>query len=93
MSKIAQHVIISPVITEKSTELGQNRKYAFRVDDKASKVDIKNAIQDIFKVKVTSVNTMNVKGKWKRVRAQIGKTASWKKAIVTLKEGDKIEFV
>ena len=88
------HVIIkSPVLTEKSTGMGEkDKKYTFRVDWNATKIEIKRAIEELFKVKVVRVNTSFVRGKKKRVRHSVGKTSDWKKAIVTLREGDKIEF-
>ncbi len=85
-------VIKHLLITEKGTVLGAQNKYLFSVDRKANKVDIKMAVQEIYKVKVTAVNTMNVSGKKKRVRFKEGKTASWKKAIVTLAPGQSIEI-
>ena len=86
-------VIIGTIFTERSTALQENEnKYTFKVSPKSTKVDIKNAVQKIFKVKVTSVNTVQVRGKLRRVRFKAGFTASWKKAIVTLNEGDSIDF-
>ena len=79
--------------TEKNAnyQLPQN-KYLFSVATNANKIEIKNAIEEIYKVKVKSVNTQNVIGKLKRVRQQQGRTADWKKAVVTLKEGQKIDL-
>lgn len=77
--------------SEKGTSLEKERKYLFRVATAATKVDVKRAVEEIYKVKVDSVNTTNVPGKLKRVRARAGYTAGWKKAIVSLKEGQKIE--
>ncbi|MBL7156890.1 MAG: 50S ribosomal protein L23 [Candidatus Omnitrophica bacterium] len=91
--KDAHSVIISPVRTEKGTNLLPLNKYLFWVDKKANKIEIKNAVQEIYKVKVEKVNTTAVKGKKKRVRYVEGKTSDWKKAIVTLKQGEKIEIV
>ena len=79
------------VRTEKGTFLEPDRKYLFRVAKKATKVDIKRAVEEIYKVKVRDVNTMTVRGKNKRVRQALGRTPDWKKAIVTLDEGHKIE--
>ncbi|ACX52617.1 MULTISPECIES: 50S ribosomal protein L23 [Ammonifex] len=84
-------VLIKPVITEKSTALLQQNKYTFIVHPKATKTDIKRAVETIFKVKVLKVNTMRVKGKVKRVRRAVGRTPEVKKAIVTLQPGHKIE--
>lgn len=78
--------------TEKSTVLEAYNKYLFSVDPRTNKIEIKKAVEEIYKVKVKSVNTMKVRGKMRRVRYQPGKTSSWKKAIVTLKEGHKIEI-
>lgn len=85
-------VIVSPWITEKGTKLADKGKYFFRVHRKATKDDIRKAVEEVFNVKVASVNTMNFAGKWKRVRLQRGKTSDWKKAVVTLKPGQKIEL-
>jgi len=90
MKKI--EIIIHPIITEKSTELQQQNKYCFKVDKRANKKEIMQAVKEIFGVEPIACNTINVKGKRKRERYRYGYTSSWKKAIVTLKEGDKIEF-
>lgn len=89
--KLAREIIIKPVVTEKSVDLMQENKYCFRVAKDANKIKIKNAIEEIFKVTVINVNTVNVHGKMKRMGRTQGKTASWKKAVVTLREGDSIE--
>jgi large subunit ribosomal protein L23 len=67
-------------------------KYLFLVDRSSNKIEIKKAVEDIYKVKVSGVNTVMMRGKSKRVRYAIGKTPDWKKAIVTLKEGQKIDI-
>ncbi|MCX7677780.1 MAG: 50S ribosomal protein L23 [Spirochaetes bacterium] len=85
-------VIIKPVISEKSTALAKIGKYVFRVSKKANKKIVKRAIKEIFNVEPVCVNIINVRGRRKRVRYNYGYTSSWKKAIVTLKEGDKIEL-
>lgn len=85
-------LIKKPLITEKSTSLSQNNQIVFEVDQTANKYDIKQAIEVIFKVKVEAVNTMNVKGKTKKFRGFIGQRKSYKKAIVTLKEGHTIDI-
>lgn len=85
-------VLRKPLVTEKSTSLLQDNKYTFEVDPEANKTEIKQAVESLFKVKVEKVNTMNVKGKLKRVRRIQGRTPDRKKAIVTLKKGDKIEI-
>jgi len=79
--------------TEKGAFLGANRKYLFEVAGHATKKDIKRAVEEIYNVKVEGVNTTVMPGKEKRVRYQLGKTPDWKKAIVTLKEGQKIEVM
>ncbi len=86
-------IIKYPVITEKSTAIfGPENKYCFAVAKGANKYSIKKAIEFIYKVTVLKVNIVKMSGKKKRVRHQLGRTPDWKKAIVTLKEGDKIEF-
>lgn len=86
-------VIQEPLITEKITrETEKYNKYAFRVHPTANKKMIKSAVEKIFNVHVTNVNTVNNSGKWRRVRFQPGKTANWKKAIVTVKPGEKIDI-
>lgn len=94
-------IIIEPILTEKINLLQENeRKYGFKVHPKANKIEIKRAVENRFGVKVEKVATMNVQGKAKqmtvrsggRVIRTSGKRADWKKAIVTLKEGEKIDF-
>jgi large subunit ribosomal protein L23 len=82
-------------LTEKATLLGdKHNKYVFRVSPRANKIQIKQAVERLFQKKVIDVNTSNYGGKKKRERTQnYGRTSHWKKAIVTLKEGDKIELV
>ncbi len=79
-----EEIIIAPVITEKSNDELQNGKYTFKVNKKATKIEIANAVEKLFEVKVLRVNTMNVNGKKKRVGYHVGKTSDWKKAIVTI---------
>ena len=81
---VAEDIILAPVITEKSSDGIQEGKYTFKVNKKATKVDIKNAVEKLFEVKVLSVNTVTVKGKEKRVGRNVGRTSDWKKAIVTI---------
>lgn len=91
--KTAQDIIIKPVITEKSMDGLQEGKYTFKVAKDATKPEIKKAVEKLFGVEVNKVTTMNVKGKMKRVGRFEGRTASWKKAIVTLTPDSKtIEF-
>ncbi|KXG75721.1 MAG: large subunit ribosomal protein [Tepidanaerobacteraceae bacterium] len=93
MSKDPHDIIIRPWITEKSMAMKEQRKYTFVVHPDANKTEIKNAVEAIFGVKVEKVNTMNVRGKKKRVGIHEGKRPDWKKAIVTLKKDSKpIEF-
>ncbi len=79
-----EDIIIKPVVTEKSNDGLQVGKYTFRVNKKATKVDIARAVEKLFDVKVLNVNTVTVKGKEKRVGVHTGKTSDWKKAIVTI---------
>jgi len=80
-------------ITEKGTLLAGQNKYLFKVDPTANKLEIKRAIEDFFKVKVVKVNTMNYDGKKRRQRTiHFGKKPDWKRAVVTLKAGDKIDL-
>ena len=87
----AYNVIIRPVVTERSFDLMGQNKYTFEVARDANKYQIKDAVEELFDVKVVRVNTLTVKPKTKRVRYVAGKTRSWKKAVVTLAEGDTIE--
>ena len=86
-------IIQTASLTEKSTLLSEKQKYVFRVYPRANKVQIKNAVERLFQKKVVDVNTCNYEGKWTRVRGPYGRKPSWKKAIVTLKEGEKIDLV
>lgn len=79
-----EDIIIKPIITEESNEGIQEGKYTFKVNKKATKVDIANAVEKLFEVKVLDVTTISVKGKEKRVGRNVGKTSDWKKAIVTI---------
>jgi len=85
-------VLRRPVLTEKNTVLQAQNKYAFEVAGRASKPQIKQAVEKAFKVKVTAVNVMTVPGKTRRIGRRQVLTQSWKKAVVTLNPGDKIEF-
>jgi large subunit ribosomal protein L23 len=87
----SQDIIKSLRRTEKSTTYEPNAKYLFLVDTKANKIEIKRAVEQIYKVKVADVNTFVSAGKLKRVRHQLGRTSETKKAVVTLKPGQKIE--
>jgi large subunit ribosomal protein L23 len=87
----AYQVVKNLLQTEKITGQSHLNKYLFTVDMCANKIEIKKAVEELYKVKVARVNTVIVPGKYRRVRQKWGKTAEWKKAIVTLKEGSKIE--
>ncbi len=88
----ARDIIIRPLVTEKTTALMQEGKYTFVVDKKANKIQIRNAVQEVFKVKVLGVNTINMFGKVKRVGRSVGRRSDYKKAIVKLAPGESIEF-
>lgn len=84
-------ILLGPVVTEKSTQGSEYNQVTFRVDRRASKPRIKAAVEGLFGVKVTAVNTLNMRGKVKRFRGRVGKRAAYKKAIITLAEGDSID--
>ena len=88
----ARQVILEPVVSEKSYALMADGKYTFRVDDRVHKTQIAAAVQEIFDVRVTEVRTMKVRSKPKRRGLHSGRTRSWKKAIVKLGPGDRIEL-
>ena len=91
--KMIQDVIIKPIITEASMDGLAEKKYTFQVAKNATKADIAHAVEEMFKVEVLSVNTINMKKKPKRLGVHFGYTSEWKKAIVTLKPDSKtIEF-
>ena len=86
-------VILEPCITEKiARETEKLGKYAFRVHSTANKKQIQWAVEKIYNVHVTKINTLNNQGKWRRVRSQPGRTSDWKKAVVTIKKGEKIDL-
>jgi large subunit ribosomal protein L23 len=87
-----EDILINPIVTEKSTAMQEKGKYCFKVDRRANKKQVMQAVQEVFNVRPVSCSIMRVKGKLKRVRYTPGYTSSWKKAIVTLKEGDTIEL-
>ena len=91
--KDATDIIIEPVISELSTIMAEEDKYVFVVRPDANKIEIKYAIEKLFNVGVKKVNVINVMGKRKRMRFKIGKRSDWKKAVITLNQGDKIEFI
>jgi len=92
MKELTQ-IIKEPVISEQSSIMAEIGKYAFIVRPDANKIEIKYAVEKLFHVKVEKVNTVNVMGKTKRMRYHIGRKPDWKKAVVTLKKGEKIEFM
>ena len=85
-------IITSPIVTEKSTKASELNKFSFYVDLSATKPEIKTAIEEIFKVSVTAVNTLRIKGKVKRFKGRLGQRSDRKKAIVTLAEGSSIDI-
>ena len=87
-------ILVRPLVTEKSTFLQERTNdYVFEVNPNANRVEIQKEIERVFpKVKVKSVRTLNVRGKWTRVGRNIGRRSNWKKAIVSLREGDTIEI-
>ena len=93
MIKTAQDIIVAPVVTEASMAAIAEKKYTFRVMKNVNKQEIAKAVEELFGVKVAKVNTINVRGRSKRMGLHSGKTPDWKKAIVTLKADSKgIEF-
>ncbi len=88
----AYNTIKTIIRTEKGTELLTQNKYIFWVEKNANKIEIKSAVEQLYKVKVKDVNTISMRGKAKRVRFEEGKTPDWKKAVVTLVQGQKIEL-
>jgi len=88
----ARDIIIRPIVSEKSFEMIEDNRYTFEVAKSATKPQISRAVEEIFHVRVAKVNTMNVNGKPRRLRYAKGKTRSWKKAVVTLREGDSIDL-
>ena len=91
--RMVEYIIIKPIITEASMDMLDAKKYVFKVQKTATKADIANAVEEMFKVEVADVNTINMKKKPKRMGVHAGYTSEWKKAIVTLKPDSKtIEF-
>ncbi len=85
-------IIVRPVLTEKSYRGLEENKYTFEVHPRTNKIEVAKAVEAIFKVRVAKVNTMTVKSKPRRYGLHQGKTRSWKKAVVTLEPGQKIDF-
>ncbi len=93
MKKDPQDIIVRPLLTEKGTRIQEEaNQYFFEVRKDANKVEIKHAIQKLFDVKVTNVRTILLPGKWKRLGRFTGRSTGWKKAIISLREGDTIEM-
>jgi large subunit ribosomal protein L23 len=87
-----RYLIKRPLITEKTTKMMEENKYCFLVDPKANKMQIRQAVEQIFNVKVKAVNTLNLLGKVKKMGRHEGRRPSWKRAIVTLEPGSRIEY-
>ena len=91
--RMIEDIIIKPIITEASMDMLDAKKYVFKVQSRATKADVAHAVEEMFKVKVADVNTINMKKKPKRMGVHSGYTSAWKKAIVTLTADSKtIEF-
>ena len=88
----ARDILIKPIVTEKSTALMEEGKYTFQVPLNVTKIEIRQAVEQVFNVKVQAVNTMRYEGKMKRLGRTQGRRSDWKKAIVTLKPGETIEL-
>lgn len=93
MNEIIYDIVRSPVVTEKSTALSEYNKVVFKVAQDADKIAIKKAVEALFNVKVVSVNTLNVQGKIRRFRGVTGRRSGYKKAIVSLAEGQQIDVM
>ena len=87
----AAGVLIAPIVTEKSTYLAEENKYAFKVDRSANKIQIREAVERMFEVKVVKVNVISQRGRSRRFGRHTGRTSDWKKAIVTLGPDDRID--
>ena len=91
--KSPEEIVLRPIVTEKSNMLQeQGNQVVFRVAKNANKIDIRKAVEQLFNVKVVSVRTYRTPSRWRRVGKNLGKRPSWKKAVVRLRDGDKIEF-
>jgi large subunit ribosomal protein L23 len=88
----SRDVIVRPILTEKSTVMSEVGKYVFRVNTHANKLQIRQAVEELFRVDVTSVNVSRVRGKWRRFGRSRGRQPDWKKAVVTLEPGQSIEL-
>ncbi len=93
MSDSIYSVLKRPIITEKTNHLrDEANQYVFEVEPGATKVDVRRAVEEIFSVRVTNIRTVNVRGKVKRFKRFLGKRPNWKKAIVTVRDGDAIDL-
>lgn len=92
MRKNIYNIIKNPVVTEKTTKIAENNQFVFKVDVSSSKESIKMAVEKIFKVKVKNINTIKIKGKTKVFKGTKGRRADYKKAIVSLKEGETLDY-
>ena len=92
MRKNIYNIIKNPVVTEKTTKIAENNQFVFKVDVSSSKESIKMAVEKIFKVKVKNINTIKIKGKTKIFKGTKGRRADYKKAIVSLKEGENLDY-
>ena len=90
--RTSHEILVRPIITEKNTMLNDQGKYTFEVLQDANKIEIKRAVEEIFNVKVAAVNTIKVPGKLRRFGRSAGMTRVWKKAVVTLAPGERIEL-
>lgn len=86
-------IIKKPCLTEKAMSFQDDNKVVVEVDTRANKIEIKNAMEKLFNIKVTNVHTINQVGKKRRVGKHMGKTGNWKKAVITLAEGQKLDFL
>ena len=91
--KDPRQIILRPIVTEKSLGSQEDQQYSFEVDKRANKIEIRKAIEEIFDVKVISVQTMRKRGKLRRQRYKVGRRRSWKKAIIKLAPEDTIEII
>jgi len=92
--KTSYNVLLNPLLTEKATMLKEdNNQVLFKVARDANKIDVKRAVEEVFKVKVSKVRMINYRGKKKRMGRYEGKRPDWKKAIVTLQKGEKLDFI
>lgn len=92
MSRDPRDVIVRPVVSEKSIQQNETGKYCFEVSPFSSKIEVRHAVEKLFKVHVTKVNSLKVRGKPRRFRFSRGRTKGFSKVVVTLKEGEKIEL-